>query len=73
MFAIVFGALGIIFSVLAFTRMIVVDMALEKRFKEVYDSDRWYMYPLDVGGTYDKYMWDLRKWTYRSIFPEEVK
>jgi hypothetical protein len=73
MFVFIFGVLGICLGVLAFIRIEVIDRAIGKRIEEVFASEHWYKYDIQVSGTYAECMWDLRKWKYRDIFPEVVK
>jgi hypothetical protein len=45
---------------------------VNKRIEEVFASDNWAAYDIDIEGTYNRALWDVRKWTYRHFFPEVV-
>lgn len=68
----IFGFIAVyLFVVLA--RVEVVSNYVDARIKEVFASQNWHKYPIDIEGAYNSAMWDFRKWTYKDFFPEDVK
>jgi hypothetical protein len=65
--------LAVIWFVVASGRLLLVSKYVNQRIEEVYSSPNWYKFDVDINKAYDRDIWDLRKWKYRSFFPEVVK
>jgi hypothetical protein len=65
--------LVVVCSTVALMRLALVSWHVNARIDEVYQSKNWRKYPIDINRAYDRDIWNLRKWSYRSFFPEAVK
>jgi hypothetical protein len=69
----IFYVVWSILFVFAVARTMMASRYVNKRIDEVFASDNWAAYDIDIDGTYNRALWDMRKWTYRQYFPEVVK
>jgi hypothetical protein len=66
------AGLVLVWGSVSIVRLGIVHNHICHRIDEVYESEDWYKYPIDVDGTYNLALWDYRKWSYKQFFPEEV-
>jgi hypothetical protein len=53
-------------------RIHLVHTHVKRRIEEVYTSDTWYKYHIDIDGAYNKIWFCFHMWTYGQFFPEVV-